>query len=336
MNITAMAKKTDISKNKAGNLKKADSLSKKPVSKNLVNKPITQSRKSTSLVSLPEDPLLQTYLKEIQKYPLLSKEEERELAIQFKETQDRETLQKLVTANLRFVVKIAFEYIHYRVKLLDLIQEGNMGLVKAVQEFDPYKDVRLTTYAIWWIRSYIQEAILKNYSLVKMGTTQAQKRLFYRLRKEQKKLEQEGISPSQGVKLLAQKLDVKEKEVEEMSQRLSQNDVSLNAPLNHDEKSERIAHLAAQQAPADETLANAEQETLFKRILKQFGETLEGREKVVFYDRLVAENPMTLQEIGEKYKFTKERARQIEEQVKEKLKKYMQEHYPDFDVLANS
>ncbi|MFM8313474.1 MAG: sigma factor-like helix-turn-helix DNA-binding protein, partial [Deltaproteobacteria bacterium] len=111
---------------------------------------------------------------------------------------------------------------------------------------------------------------------------------------------------------------------------------SLNAPLNHDEKSERSAHLASQQAPADETLANAEQETLFNKILKQFGETLEGREKVVFYDRLVAENPMTLQEIGEKYKFTKERARQIEEQVKEKLKKYMQDHYPDFDVLANS
>lgn len=336
MTIDPMAKKSDSSKGSHGKKSKSNSASKGSLKSALINKPISRSAKSTSLTTLPEDPLLQAYLREIQKYPLLSKEEEYELATLFKETQDRETLQKLVTANLRFVVKIAFEYIHYRVKLLDLIQEGNMGLVKAVQEFDPYKDVRLTTYAIWWIRSYIQEAILKNYSLVKIGTTQAQKRLFYRLRKEQKKLEQEGISPGQGVRLLAQRLDVKEKEVEEMSQRLSQNDSSLNSPLNdNNDKNDRISHLAAPEAPVDETLADAEQETLFKQILKKFGETLEGREKVVFYDRLVSENPMTLQEIGEKYKFTKERARQIEEQVKEKLKKYMQEHYPDFDILAN-
>jgi len=336
MTIQPMAKDKQSKSTTTGKGKKP--ASKQAVNKTttLVSKPLTRSSTQTSLTTVPGDPLLQTYLREVQKYPLLSKEEEHDLAVQYRETQDREILQKLVTANLRFVVKIAFEYVHYRVKLLDLIQEGNMGLVKAVQEFDPYKDVRLTTYAVWWIRSYIQEAILKNYSLVKMGTTQAQKRLFYRLRKEQKKLEQEGISPSQGVKLLAQRLDVKEKEIEEMNQRLSQNDVSLNAPVNHDDKSERIHHLASHQAPADETLGDAEQETLFKKILKQFGETLEGREKVVFYDRLVSENPLTLQEIGEKYKFTKERARQIEEQVKEKLKKYVQENYPDFDILANS
>ncbi|NBY19993.1 sigma-70 family RNA polymerase sigma factor [bacterium] len=271
MTSALMAKKTD----------KPVKSSKKP-SSSLVSKPVTPSSKQTAVTTIPSDPLLQTYLQEIQKYPLLSKEEERELAVLYQQTQDRETLQKLITSNLRFVVKIAFEYVHYRVKLLDLIQEGNMGLVKAVQEFDPYKDVRLTTYAVWWIRSYIQEAILKNYSLVKMGTTQAQKRLFYRLRKEQKKLEQEGISPSQGVKLLAKKLDVKEKEVEEMTQRLSNNDISLNAPIHHDEKTEKISYLASHQPPPDVTLGDAEQETIFKKILKQFGETLEGREKVVF------------------------------------------------------
>jgi RNA polymerase sigma-32 factor len=336
MTIQRMTKDREPKSEKAAKGKKGAPKSPTKKTTALVTKPLTRSSTPTSLTPVKADPLLQTYLREVQKYPLLSKEEEHNLAVQYRETQDRETLQKLVTANLRFVVKIAYEYVHYRVKLLDLIQEGNMGLVKAVQEFDPYKDVRLTTYAVWWIRSYIQEAILKNYSLVKMGTTQAQKRLFYRLRKEQKKLEQEGISPSQGVKLLAKKLDVKEKEIEEMNQRLSQNDVSLNAPLNHEDKSERIHYLASHQAPADETLGDAEQETLFKKILKQFGETLEGREKVVFYDRLVSENPMTLQEIGEKYKFTKERARQIEEQVKEKLKKYVQENYPDFDILANS
>lgn len=300
----------------------------------LIKKPIKNRSKHTAVATLPSDPLLQVYLKELQKYPLLSREEEHSLAVEFINTQDREILQKLVTANLRFVVKIAFEYVHYRVKILDLIQEGNTGLVKAVQEFDPYKEVRLTTYAVWWIRSYIQEAILKNYSLVKMGTTQAQKKLFYHLRKEQRKLEQAGISPSQRVKLIAKTLDVKEKEVEEMTQRLSQNDLSLNAPINHDEKTERINNLASAQIPIDVALGDAEQEGLFKKVLTQFGETLEGREKVIFYDRLVSESPMTLQEIGDKYKFSKERARQIEEQVKAKLKKYMQANYPDFDLLA--
>lgn len=300
----------------------------------LVNKPVTGARSAKGNALIPQDPLLQAYLREVQRYPLLSKDEEHALAIEFHNTKDREALQKLVTANLRFVVKIAFEYIHYRVKLLDLIQEGNVGLVKAVQEFDPYKDVRLTTYAVWWIRSYIQEAILKNYSLVKMGTTQAQKRLFYRLRKEQKKLEQMGNTHAENIKLLAKNLDVKEKEVEEMNQRLHSNDLSLNAPLKGEEKKEHIQNLTSNQAPVDETLGDAEQAQLFKKILAQFGQTLTGREKVIFQERLVSETPMTLQEIGTKYKFTKERARQIEEQIKEKLKKYMQEHYPDFDLLA--
>jgi RNA polymerase sigma-32 factor len=151
---------------------------KTPRSKNLVQGSSgTSASPGSSLVQT--DPLFQAYLREIKKYPLLTKEEEHELGIRYFEKKDREALQKLITSNLRFVVKIAFEYVHYRLKLLDLIQEGNMGLVKAVQEFNPYKDVRLTTYAVWWIRSYIQDSILKNYSLVKLGTTQAQKRLFY-------------------------------------------------------------------------------------------------------------------------------------------------------------
>lgn len=306
-------------------------------------KPLVQSksalvkpkRKSTSITAT--DPLLQAYLREIQKYPLLSREEEKALAIHFSKTQDRETLQKLVTGNLRFVVKIAYEYIHYRMKLLDLIQEGNMGLVKAVKEFDPYKDVRLTTYAVWWIRSYIQDAILKNYSLVKIGTTQAQKKLFYRLRKEQKKLEQMGLSPKENLQLLAKNLDVKEKEIEEMDQRLHHGDVSLNAPLSEsDQKKQHMDNLSDEAESPDEALGDAEQKELFTRILKKFAETLEGREKVIFNARLVSENPMTLQEIGDKYNVTKERARQIEEQIKLKLKDYMQRHYPDFNLLTES
>ncbi len=316
--------------------RKKKSAPKLPAKKTLVSKGLKKRPKGSTSVSVATpDPLLSAYLKEVQKYPLLTREEERKLALDFYQTKSREALHKLVTSNLRFVVKIAYEYIHYRIKLLDLIQEGNMGLVKAVQEFDPYKDVRLTTYAVWWIRSYIQEAILKNYSLVKMGTTQAQKRLFYRLRQEQRKLEQAGLNP-ENVKLLASRLDVKEKEVQEMNQRLSQGDLSLNAPLKTDEKKEHLQNITDPSLPPDEVLGDAEQKELFKKILGQFANTLEGREKVIFQDRLVSETPLTLQEIGDKYSVTKERARQIEEQIKEKLKTYMQDHYPDFDLLSNS
>lgn len=287
---------------------------------------------STSLSKV--DPLVAAYIREIQRYPLLSREEEHELAIKYYETKDRDSFQKLVTSNLRFVVKIAHEYLNYRTKLLDLVQEGNMGLVKAVQDFDPYKDVRLTTYAVWWIRSYIQEAILRNYSLVKIGTTQSQKKLFYRLRKEQKKLEQMGLKPSENIKLLASNLNVKEKEVVEMDQRLHQGDVSLNAPLNQEDRKEHIENLRDSHEAADEELGDAEQAQIFKKVLKQFAETLEGRERLIFNERLVSENPMTLQEIGDKYEVTKERARQLEEQIKAKLKKYMQENYPDFNILT--
>ena len=315
--------------------KPTKSKGKAETSKPVLSKPLRQ-KKPISVSIAPSDPLLQAYLKEVQKYPLLSRDEEQALARKYYETKDRAALHSLVTANLRFVVKIAYEYVHYRIKLLDLIQEGNMGLVKAVQEFDPYKDVRLTTYAVWWIRSYIQEAILKNYSLVKLGTTQAQKRLFYRLRAEQKKLEQMGLIPSQHVPLLASKLDVKEKEIQEMDQRLSQNDLSLNSPLTADEKKEHLQSLADPSAPIDETLGEAEQKEIFKKILEEFASSLEGREKVVFQERLISETPLTLQEIGDKYGVTKERARQIEEQIKAKLKEFVKEKFPDYQILTQA
>ena len=211
-----------------------------------------------------------------------------------------------------------------------------MGLVKAVQDFDPYKDVRLTTYAVWWIRSYIQDAILRNYSLVKIGTTQAQKKLFYRLRAEQRKLEQMGLVPQQNLKLLAAKLDVREKDIQEMDQRLAGNDLSLNAPMSGDDKKEHMQSLADPSLPVDESLGNAEQAEIFKRILVEFSSKLEGREKVIFTDRMVSENPLTLQEIGDKYGVTKERARQIEEQLKEKLRQYVVEKFPDYKILSGT
>lgn len=310
--------------------------SKKPAaaSRKLVTKATTRPASTGSTSLTQTDPLLSAYLKEIQKYPLLTREEEHELAIKFSKSGDRESLQRLVTSNLRFVVKIAFEYVHYRAKLLDLIQEGNMGLVRAVQDFNPYKDVRLTTYAVWWIRSYIQDYLLKNHSLVKLGTTQAQKRLFYRLRAEQKKLEQQGITPGESVKLLASKLDVKEQEIREMDQRLSASEVSLNAPEHRDDKREAIQNLASSTEAPDEMLGDIEQKEIFHKILVEFAETLEGREKMIFSDRLISENPLTLQEIGDKHGITKERARQIEEQVKTKLRAFVEARYPDFNLLT--
>lgn len=281
------------------------------------------------------DPLLANYLREVNKYSLLTREEERVHAIQYYENKDREALQALVTSNLRFVVKIAYEYVHYRVKLLDLIQEGNMGLVKAVQDFNPYKDVRLTTYAVWWIRSYIQDAILKNHSLVKLGTTQAQKKLFYRLRREQRKLEPLKLPRSEQTQLLAERLEVTPKEVEEMDVRLSGFDLSLNAPTQTDEKKEHLDNLTDPSLiPIDDRLADDEQRVLFANILRQFSDTLEGRDKVFFTDRLIAETPLTLEEIGAKYGVSKERARQIEEQLKHKLKTYVTEHFPDYNLLV--
>ena len=209
-----------------------------------------------------------------------------------------------------------------------------MGLVKAVRDFDPFKEVRLTTYAVWWIRSYIQDAILRNHSLVKIGTTQAQKRLFYRLRGEQKKLEQQGLIPENNVKLLAAKLDVREKDIQEMSQRMSGPDYSLNAPMAGDGKSEHIQNLADPGASIDVVLGDREQRQLFGKMVAQFGATLKGREKFIFEQRLTSEAPLTLQEIGDKYSFTKERARQIEEEVKGKLKEYVTQHFPDFKLLT--
>jgi RNA polymerase sigma-32 factor len=240
----------------------------------------------------------------------------------------------LVQSNLRFVVKIAFEYATYGAKLMDLIQEGNMGLMKAVHEFNPTKDVRLTTYAVWWIRSYIQDFLIRNWSLVRIGTTASQKKLFYRLRKEQQRLEQMGIRPY--VKQLAMNLGVDEKDVEVMQMRLSGGDVSMNAPLRNS-KGESVElnienRMADESDLASEVLEASEQKLLFKKALEEFTPQLDDRELVIFKERLMAEKPRTLVEIGEDFKITKERARQIEETIKNKLKKFLAEKYPDISL----
>ncbi len=287
---------------------------------------------SLPAISSGGDPLA-VYVREISKIPLLSPEQEKSLALLVFDHKDRSAFQSLVQANLRFVVKIAFEYAKYGARVLDLVQEGNVGLLKAVQDFNPYKDVRLTTYAVYWIRSYIQDYLLRNWSLVRIGTTAAQKKLFYNLKKEQARLEREGISPEP--KSIAMNLNVDESDVKLMQERMSGKDVSMSAPLGSDDEnsSYNYASKVVDHSPlALSQIEDAEQAILFKKALEEFVRELDDREKVIFNDRLLSEKPKTLSEIGEEYGFTKERARQLEERIKKKLKDFLSKFYPDISL----
>lgn len=274
------------------------------------------------------DPL-QRYLAEMRRYPLLSREEERRLAVQYREKKDIEAAYRLVTANLRLVVLIAREYQHAVRTLLDLIQEGNIGLMEAVKNFDPYRGIRFPSYAVWWIRAYIIRYVMNNWRMVKIGTTQAQRKLFFNLQKEKDRLEAEGIVA--GPKLLAQRLDVKESEVVEMEQRLAARDLSVDAPVEAGETATMLDFLPSKGATAEEEVASAESRELISRKVKEFGETLSGKDRVIFEGRLMAEEPLTLQEIGDRYGISRERVRQIEERVKKKLKAYLVANLKDVE-----
>lgn len=269
---------------------------------------------------VPYDPL-QRYLAEIRRYPLLSREEERRLAIRYREHQDLEAAYRLVTANLRLVVMIAREYQRATRNLLDLIQEGNIGLMEAVKNFDPYRGIRFPSYAVWWVRAYIIRYLINNWRMVKLGTTQAQRKLFFNLQKEKDRLEAEGIAP--GPKLIAQRLDVKESEVIEMEQRLAAGDLSLDAALEEGEGGTLLDVLPSPQDTAEQQVADAEFRQQVSEKIRAFGASLKGKEAAIFRARLLAEKPLTLQEIGDQYGISRERVRQIEERLKKKLKAYL-------------
>jgi RNA polymerase sigma-32 factor len=279
------------------------------------------------------DPL-RTYMTEVQRHPLLSREEETRLARQYRSTGDLMAAAKLVSANLRLVVKLAHEYQRNPIALLDLIQEGNIGLMQAVKKFDPERGVKLSTYAAWWIRAYLLRYIMDNWKMVKIGTTEAQRKLFFKLRQEQQRLNSQGIEPSP--KLLAERLHVTEKDVEEMDQRLGQDEVSIDAPIGEDGKTTRAERLIPADAVpgADEQLANDEVKRLFRAKLTDFARDLEGKEKYIFDKRLIADEPMTLQDIGTHFGVSRERARQIEAQLIGRIHEYLRREIPDFDVVA--
>ncbi len=287
--------------------------------------------KSTALV--PHDPL-QRYMAEVGRHPLLSREEESELAWRyFKDPEHNvDAAYRLVTANLRLVVKIAHQYRRAAFNLLDLIQEGNIGLMQAVKKFDPGRGIKLSTYAAWWIRAYILRFIMDNFRMVKIGTTEAQRKLFFNLRKEQEKLLQRGIEAAP--KLLAERLKVSEEDVVEMQGRLGHEEISLDMPVGDEGKATHLERLASSGQAPDEALADQELSQAFHEKLQSFAAGLEGKERFVYEKRLIAEEPLTLQEIGDKFGLTRERVRQIEAQLTRKLRAYVAREMPDFESVS--
>ncbi len=262
---------------------------------------------------------LDIYISEINRFPILSAEEEFRLAVRLKKFDDIAAAEKLIVSNLRFVVKIAHEYRNYGLKLADLIQEGNIGLMHAVKKFDPYKGYRLISYAVWWIRAYIQNYIIKSWSLVKIGTTQAQRKLFFKLKQAKKRLE--GLSqknPEFGE--IAESLGVRESEIEEMDLRLSNRDLSLDSYINEDGESTHIDFLTYDGENQEMALIKKEEMDLVKRNIAGALANLNEKETYIIKNRVMTDSPKTLQEIGNKYNITRERARQIEKQALKKLR----------------
>ncbi|HWN58189.1 MAG TPA: RNA polymerase factor sigma-32 [Methylomirabilota bacterium] len=279
------------------------------------------------------DPLSR-YLAEIRRFPLLTREEEAVIARRYIKENDPADAYRLVTANLRLVVKIAFEFARATRNALDLIQEGNVGLMEAVKNFDPEHGVRFPSYAVWWVRAYIYRYLINNSRLVKIGTTQAQRKLFFNLRKETERLEREGFKPQP--LLLAHRMGVKESEVREMQERMGQSEVSLDQPAGASEETRLLDVIPdAGHNPETET-ADREWRDFAREKVAEFAAKLEGKELEIFNARLRAEDPETLQDIGVRFGISRERVRQIETRLKRRLKEFIEATAPDVDDAGPS
>ena len=244
----------------------------------------------------------------------------------------RDAAVKLILANLRVSIAIASEYGNVGIDKMDLIQEGNVGLLQAMKKFDPTKNVRFYAYAAWWVRAYVLRYLLNNFRLVKIGTTQEQRKLFYNLRKEKAKLERQGFVPDP--KLLADRLQVRERDVVEMDQRLGSWELSLDQPMTEDGEGTFYDLLPSHQVGADEQLAESQLRILFRKKLAEYAKTLNEREEDILRNRLLSETPVTLEDLGRKYSVTKERARQLEAKIIKKLREFMKSELKDFEHLA--
>jgi len=277
---------------------------------------------------------LAAYMAELRKYPPISREEEHELAVRWTEHGDRDAARQLVLANLRLVVKIAMEYRRAWTNVLDLIQDGNVGLLEAVQRYDPYQGVKLSTYAVYWIRAYILQYILDNFRIVRLGTTRAQRKLFWRLNKEKRKLERQGFEVEP--RLIAERLDVSEAEVEDMDMRLRESDLSLNMPARRDEPgaAEVGDFMAGHEASAEENVADQELKRVFLDNVQAFAKTLDERDRILVDRRILADEPATLAELGKEFGVSRERVRQLEARIVERLRGYLKENLVDFEYYA--
>lgn len=268
---------------------------------------------------------LQRYLSEIRQTPTLSKEEEHELAIRYFRLGDKEAGYRLVMANLRLVVLIAREYQRNVQNVLDLVQEGNLGLLEAVKHYDPFRGVRFPSYAVYWVRAYMLRYLINNLRLVKIGTTQVQRKLFFNLQKEKEKLEAEGFVPE--AKLLAERLNVKESEVIDMEQRLALPDLSVDAPVGRDDEEVGDYHniIAADGLSAEQQVVDDQFARTLRSAVEEFKLGLTDKEQMIVDQRLFTENPATLQEIADRFELSRERIRQIESRIKDRLKQYLSE-----------
>ncbi|MZH45948.1 MAG: sigma-70 family RNA polymerase sigma factor [Nitrospinae bacterium] len=289
--------------------------------KNQTRLPVVHNKGSL----VPTDPFT-AYLQEVRKYPLLSEEEEKELAIHYKETGDYDSAYKLTTANLMLVIKIAMTFKREWQNLMDLIQEGNVGLMKAVKNFDPFRGVRLSAYATWWIKSYILKHILDNWRLVRVGTTNARRKLLFNLKKEKEKLEREGFDPT--TKLLAERFGVDEGEVIDVSASIGAMDVSIDTPA-HPESNVTPAQTLTD-GKSIESAAELEQ---FKEILNKnienFKTELNSNEIEILDQRILSESPLSLQELGDQRGVTREAVRQAEQRLLKKFKTFIENNMPE-------
>lgn len=295
--------------------------------------PVPVEREHDAIV-LSEMDLLKRYLKEIARYPLLTREEEDRLTKLYYETKDPAVASQIVTANLRLVVKIALDFQKaWMQNFLDLVQEGSYGLMQAVRKFDPYKGVKFSYYASFWIKAYILKFIMDNWRLVKIGTTQAQRKLFYNLHKEKNRLQALGFEPVP--KLISERLEVSEKDVVDMEQRMGSWEVSFDAPITSDSEDTQLSFLPSPDPLPDAAISQMEISEQLNRHLQEFLNSLDEKERFIFENRLLSEESNTLQELGEKFGVSRERIRQIETRLKKRFRAFLEERMPDISTYGD-
>lgn len=268
----------------------------------------------------------QKYLAEISNNPVLSREEEYKLAMKYKEDGDLEAARKLITSNLKFVVHIANEYKNYGINMMDLIQEGNIGLMKAVKGFDPTKGYRLISYAVWWIRAYIQNHLIKSWSLVKVGTNQSQRKLFYKLRSTKNKLDiSDNELDSDTYSEIAKELGVSDKHVKEMDQRMTTKDLSLDSTLRSEGEETHLDYLSDENFNQERIVEENQVQNIVSENMQKALDKLKDRERYIIEKRVLTDQPQTLEELGKKFNISRERVRQIEKAALKKIKKMFSE-----------